>query len=670
MSPRRLRKLKITLAWLAVLGAGVVVGGFAQHNRRGQLLRDLVADARACAAAFDAGELRALTATRGDVGAPVYGALKQRLRRLRAAHANARFIYLFRSVPGTPKVVFLADSAAAGASDESLPGDDYPEAPTSPGLQAILRTGEPATEGPLADAFGTWVTAYAQIGEARGAGATEPTRDVLGVDMDASDWNAQLWSAGLAGALLGWVLGGVPFLALMLVRRHGEQREIIRNLSEAMEQSHSAIMIVDLDSRIEYANRGLCRLIGYERRELIGRRWRDFNPGQGADAVLAELIATVRAGRPFEGEWTVRRKDGSTFPAGGIVTPVKHRDGALACFVAVFDDVTETKRKETELREARDLAEAGDRAKGQFLATMSHEVRTPLNGIVGFTSLLLETPLSSEQREYVETIRMSTEALIHLTGDILDFARIESGKLKLEPLACDPRDCVEDALDLLAARAAEKKLELLHRVAPDVPAAILIDGGRLRQVLVNLVGNAVKFTPKGEIEVSVERVPPPFGTPPEECVLRFSVRDTGIGIAREHQPRLFKPFSQVDESTTRRYGGTGLGLAISRNLVHLLGGEISVSSEAGCGATFSFTVRAPVAAPDAPVRDLAGLRVGLVAVSAGLRRELGERLEVSRQTVNAIETGKYDPSLPLAFKIAKLFGQRIEALFEYDEETR
>ena len=258
---------------------------------------------------------------------------------------------------------------------------------------------------------------------------------------------------------------------------------------------------------------------------------------------------------------------------------------------------------------------------------MSHEVRTPLNGIVGFTSLLLDTPLSVEQREYVQTIRASGEALIHLTGDILDFARIESGKLKLDPIACDPRECIEEALDLHAAKAAEKNIELLHRAADNVPAAVLADGGRLRQVLVNLVGNAVKFTERGEVEVTVSAVAAPGGAvgangAPTHCILEFKIRDTGIGIAAEQHSRLFKPFSQIDESSTRRYGGAGLGLAICKNLVQLMGGDISVASEAGKGTTFTFTIRVAVAAPRPPERQLEGFHIGLAISPGSLRREL------------------------------------------------
>jgi CheY-like chemotaxis protein len=260
---------------------------------------------------------------------------------------------------------------------------------------------------------------------------------------------------------------------------------------------------------------------------------------------------------------------------------------------------------------------------------MSHEVRTPLNGVVGFTSLLLETQLTAEQREYVQTIRLSAEALIQLTGDILDFARIESGKVKLDPAPCNPRECVEESLDLLAGKAAEKNIVLLHRIDPGVPGSVVIDGGRLRQVLVNLIGNAVKFTPGGEVEVTVAwgaAVPPGRAsgetTPPKGGQLLFTVRDTGIGIPVEHQSRLFRPFSQGDDSTTRRYGGTGLGLAICRNLVGLMGGEIGVTSAAGVGSTFTFSIRAAEASPPPAARDLQGARILLVAPPGPLRREI------------------------------------------------
>jgi PAS domain S-box-containing protein len=644
MTQHNLRKLKAAGLWVGIAVAGVAVGWLGYRREEHRAIAALLNDARRSAVAIDVAGLRPLAGTRADLTTGAYAALKQRLQALGAVDPRVRFVYVFRAEPATGRVIFLADSAAPGAADESLPGDEYPQAAQSPGLQEILRTGEPVSEGPLADDFGTWITGYAPLGGETAPGGGGP-REVLGLDIDADAWRRALWLAGLDGAFFVWVVLGLPVVAMRMTRRQGEQREVIRNLSEAMEQSHSAILIIDLGDRIEYANRGMCQQTGYSRRELIGRSWRDIRGRETPDEVWGEVAANLRAGRHWEGEWFNGRKDGSAYPVRGAVTPVKHRDGSLSCFVAVFDDVTETRRREAELREARDLAEAGDRAKGQFLATMSHEVRTPLNGIVGFTSLLLDTALSPEQRDYVRTIRSSGEALMQLTGDILDYARIESGKLKLDLLACDPRDCVEDALDLLAMKAAERNLELLHHCAADVPAAVMVDGGRLRQVLVNIVGNAVKFTDQGEVEVGLRLLPSAAGGADAESgparenrMLEFTVRDTGIGIPAAQHARLFKPFSQLDDSSTRRYGGTGLGLAISRNIVQLMGGAISVASEPGQGSTFTFTIRVTVAESSPPQRDLAGLHVGLALRPGALRRELAWLLRGWRAEVVELDS--------------------------------
>ncbi|MGH7956461.1 MAG: ATP-binding protein, partial [Opitutaceae bacterium] len=673
-------KLKIAVACTLIALAGAAVGGWSHRARNAAMRLELLEDARRSTVGFDAASLGRLSGSSKDVDNPDYQAAKDRLRKLKLVDPRVRYVYLLRFQPETGKLVFLADSAATGTTGESMPGKEYAPGARSTGLRAIIQTGHAVTDGPLADAAGTWITAYATVGDPGGGGRR---RDILGVDVDAAGWRRELWAAALQGAFIVWSALGLPVLAWYVARRQIEQRYVIRNLSQAVEQSHSAIVIIDLDNRIEFANRGMCEQIGYSRHELIGRSWHDFRVTEASEDVLADLVATVRAGRSWEGEWFNRRQNGAAYPVHGVVTPVKNHDGSLACFVAIFDDVTETKNREAELREARDRAEAGDRAKGYFLATMSHEVRTPLNGIVGFTSLLLDTPLNAEQREYIQTIRLSTEALIQLTGDILDFARIESGKLKLDPVACDPRECVEAALDMLAPKADAKKIALLHRVGDDVPSAVVADSGRLRQVLANLIGNAVKFTERGEVEVSVRRLPPE-AVPPmppadaETCMIEFAVRDTGIGIAPEHHTRLFRAFSQVDETTTRRYGGTGLGLAICRNLVELMGGTIELQSEQGQGATFTFSVRALVAGPPHAPRELTGLKLGLVMPAGGLRRELADlvrrshgqvaevdapgQLSGSRIDIALVETGEeeaQDLSLPdplLALDADKLLG--------------
>ena len=366
-------------------------------------------------------------------------------------------------------------------------------------------------------------------------------------------------------------------------------QELYRGLTD---NAPDALVVVDSDGVIVLVNTQTERLFQYGRDELLGQRiemliperLRSVHPAHRDDYATAPRIRQMGGANGM----TARRKDGSEVSVEISLSPVETPEGRLVS--AAVRDVTEHRKFTEALAEARDKALEGSRMKSQFVANISHEIRTPLNGVLGITELLKGTDLDAEQREFVETVQSSGEALLAVINDVLDVSKMEAGRLDLMRARFSPTEVVNEAAALFGGLSRQKGLQLRVTIEDGLPHAVLGDASRLRQILANLIGNAVKFTPRGLIEVHI-------GPGTAEGSIRFAVSDAGIGIAPEDVDAIFERFSQADNSTTRRFGGTGLGLSISRQLVRMMGGELDVKSVLGAGSSFWFEILLPVA-PD------------------------------------------------------------------------
>lgn len=379
------------------------------------------------------------------------------------------------------------------------------------------------------------------------------------------------------------------------------------------------------DSVLTYGNDALFRLFGLKRDEALGRTFAPESHSESPAPGFAAFASADSTTQRLRYDQKVRTAYGWRWIAWEDYA-IRNSAGALIEVQSVGRDITERKALEDALTEARDKAEAANRAKSRFLAGMSHEIRTPMNGVMGMASLLLETPLSSDQTTYAKAIRDSGEALLALIDEILDFSRIESGAIELEQGELDVRAVTEGVVELLATRAQEKGIEIAASLAPDAPALVRADAARVRQILTNLVGNAVKFTQEGGVRVQVRA-----GEERERRILRFDICDSGIGVPIAMHEEIFREFVQADSTHGRRFGGSGLGLTISRRLVEAMGGEIGVESREGGGSTFWFAIPAPVLreGDSAQARSLSGLTIAVASRNSMLRDTLFSQIRAA-----------------------------------------
>ena len=517
---------------------------------------------------------------------------------------------------------------------------------------------------PLADFFPSSARSELSLAVQRARAGTQ--RTVL--PFTSADGGRSWVQLALAPTAHGGVVG-----LLHDITRETEYQDRLVMLSVVASATDNLVIITDAAGRIEWVNPAFEQRTGFTLAEVTGRTPGSFLQGQDTDAAaVARIGAALRSGESIAQEILNYSKAGEPYWVMLHLTPVRDADGRLERFVGVQSDMTGNKRqvqelladqavledrvlmRTAELAHAKEAAETAMRAKSNFLANMSHEIRTPLNAIVGFTNLLAGTELDERQRDLVDKAERAAHVLMRTVHDVLDFSKIEAGAVELEQIPFALASVLEGVDAVAGSLARDKGLTFDIRSAPDVPAAVSGDPLRLEQVLLNLAGNALKFTQTGSVQITVAAEP----LDAEQVLLRFQVRDTGIGLSREQLGRLFLPFAQAEPSTARKFGGTGLGLAISKHLVELMGGRIGVTSELGVGSTFHFSAAFPVVPlaavrePEAVVHevvDLHGVRI-LVAedndfnqqVAAELLQEAGADVAVAdngQAVLNLLDAG-------------------------------
>ena len=467
---------------------------------------------------------------------------------------------------------------------------DVVETLQSEGWEIVLKSGSVLTM----DEFAVYLATTTENLSAYEIGVRRPNGELLWVTTSV--------------AQIDLAAGGGVAVAFEDTTSRKKINDELTKLSQAVAQSPWSIVITDTHGIIEYINPAFTSVTGYTHEESIGKSTAILKSGKTLPETYAAMWKALSSGYQWRGELLNKKKNGDLFWESVSLTPLALPNGTVANYLAIKENITERKRMEEEsqkrvhdlddtqsamlnmmddLDEEKEKAEAATMAKSDFLANMSHEIRTPMNAIIGMSHLALQTELNRKQRNYIDKVNRSAESLLGIINDILDFSKIEAGKLDIENISFRLEDVFDNLANLVGLKAEEQGLELMFDLPPELPTALIGDPLRLGQILVNLGNNAVKFTEKGEVVVSIKVIE----QDDTSAELHFLVRDSGIGMTEEQQGRLFQSFSQADTSTTRQYGGTGLGLAISKKLSELMGGKIWVESEPGIGSTFQFTVK-------------------------------------------------------------------------------
>ncbi len=578
------------LLWL-LAAAGMIVTGWIAAETTGRrhdraMRHDALARCHLVAASVQPAQAHALDWGESDLQKSSYQELKARMIALVKANHDLRFVLLAGVLDG--QCYFVVDSESPDSDDYSPPGQLYTEA--SAAYVAGMNARQPFVLGPVRDRWGTWIIASVPLpdsGSDRGSINAE-------IDIAADDWNSAILRERFPVIVITALIVLLLLLSFQAQERIREQMDSL-TLSEQrnatlVEASPDCVQMLDLEGRCLTVNhRGLVAL-GSPASTVIGRSFIELWPSAVRPIVAAAMKETA-LGKPAQFETAYVRPDKRPITWRVTTSPVRDASGRIRCFVCILTDITESKNYERSLLAAKDAAEAADRAKSEFLAVMSHEIRTPLGGVIGMLEILRRQQQPPDQRRYTDMAHGSAEALLEILDDILDAAKVESGKLHLEAIAFRVQDEFLRVLEVMKLRAEAKNLSLIWSFDSALPAVLIGDPTRLRQVLANLLSNAIKFTSTGDVTVSFQRTAE-IG---EKISLAIKVTDTGIGISPEARGKLFGKFVQADASTTRSFGGTGLGLSIVKGLSEQMGGSVTVDSTLGKGTTFTVQLLLPVA---------------------------------------------------------------------------